>query len=129
MDTNIKSAAIGAVASGIVAIAGIVGLNLAKDEPSPQIVISPAEATATVVAAPLTGVSCPQGWVAQFGGAWQQREDGRAFLACDLRGEWNLTLVNDGSKVLTRYKGGPVEQYVQTVDGGEDVDARVSALR
>lgn len=125
---DLKSAALGAVASGAIAIGGVIGLNLAgSGDPKAPVIITGAEATATAMAAPVPDVSCPAGWVPVFGG-WQPRSDGRAYLACDFKETWNLAIVNDGSKVLTKYKGGDIEQYVQTPDGGDNVDELVQNL-
>jgi hypothetical protein len=125
---DVKSALVGAVGSTLVAAGAVFGLNLTS-KPAGDTYILAADATATAIAAPVPGVGCPPGWVPAFGG-WQPREDGRSYIACDFKGQWNLAIVNDGSKVLTRYKGGDVEQYIQLPDGtGDNVDARVEELR
>lgn len=123
----------GALAGIVLGVGAMLGLGTPDNNKAPPpIIITDVEATATAVAAPIPGVGCPEGWKTLNGG-WQPREDDRSYLACDFKGpveQWNLALVNDGSKVLTRYVGGPLVQYVQLADGtGDNVDAILPTIR
>jgi hypothetical protein len=130
------AALLGAAVLG--ALIGAVAFSSTHWDKGVPYTIQAGPAAEQAIAAPFTLAdgriaTCPDGWDSQ-GTGWQLREDGFTYLSCyadDVNGaKWNVVYVSDQTKVLTRYAGAELVQYVERADGtGDKVDVLVDAIR